>query len=389
MHVQRVEGERRGHVSNQHSLLGTGRSSESGEAMPPEEVIFGRSKGMQQIRNRIELLASARVPIVISGESGTGKDIFARLLHQKSQLSSGPFVKVNCPAIPGSLLESELFGYERGAFTGANMAKPGRVEMANGGTLFLDEVSEIDINLQPKLLQLLQDGRFTRIGGFEDRSVQVRFICASNRNLFDEVSLGRFREDLYFRINVLGMRLPALRERAEDIPILTDYFLQIFSANFRRSVRPLSSTVMRLLQAYHWPGNIRELENLMKRYVVLGSEDAVTEELRPPDDLPLDFDLPPDGESIELKELTRRAVAKLERSIILRVLQAHRWNRRHAAAALKISYRALLYKLKEAGLPPSRGIYAVGVKRNGQTANGDLSLEDSVPSAGHPDEPLR
>ena len=353
--------------------------------LPPPEVIFGRSKAMQAIRDRIHLLASAKAPIVVSGESGTGKDIFARLLHQKSYVSTGPFVKVNCPAIPGTLLESELFGYERGAFTGANTSKPGRVEMAHGGTLFLDEVSEIDITLQPKLLQLLQDGRFSRIGGFEERSVQVRLICASNRDLLDEVALGHFREDLYFRINVLGLRLPALRERAEDIPILIGYFLRRFSVSFRRSVPPLSSTLMRLLQAYHWPGNIRELENLMKRYVVLGSEEAITSELRAVDDLPFEFDLPQDGESIALKELTKRAVAKLERNIILRVLQAHHWNRRKAAAALKISYRSLLYKLKEVGVPPSRGIYAVAAA----SGNGHKATHEALSEAGEQVVPLK
>jgi two-component system response regulator AtoC len=319
---------------------------------------------MEELRQRIKLLAEANAPLLLFGESGTGKDLVARFVHQHSQVSTGPFVKVSCPAIPGTLLESELFGYEKGAFTGANTAKLGRVETADGGTLFLDEIAEMDLALQPKLLQLLQDGHFSRIGGFEDRAVQVRLVCASNRDLLEEVAAGRFREDLYFRINVLSFRMPPLRERAEDIPLLINYFLKTYNQSFNQTAPPISSTLMRILQAYHWPGNIRELENLIKRYIILGTEEAITSELRAAKDLPFNVDIPQTGEAIALKELTKGAVARLERSIILRVLQANHWNRRKAAAALKISYRSLLYKLKEVGVPPSRGIYAVGKNGN-------------------------
>ena len=354
-------------MSYRPSLAPSGNSTSLAD-MPSADVIFGRSRAMQEIRQRIELIAKADAPIVVYGESGTGKDVIARLLHQHSE-SAGRFVKVSCPAIPGGLLESELFGYEKGAFTGANTAKLGRVEMAHGGTLFLDEVSEIELSLQPKLLQFLQDGRFCRIGGFEDRSVRLRLICASNRDLLEEVALGRFREDLYFRVNVLSLRMPPLRERAEDVPILVDYFLKTFNRSFGRAAVPISPTLLRVLQAYHWPGNIRELENLMKRYVVLGSEEAITSELRAANDLPFDIEYPRIGDSVALKELTKRAVARLERTIILRVLQAHQWNRKKAAAALKISYRSLLYKLKEVGVPPSRGIYALPNHGNGSAAH--------------------
>ncbi len=330
------------------------------DIMPPADVIFGRSRAMRELRRQLPMVASAQAPLVITGESGTGKDVIARLVHQQSGCP-GAFVKVNCPAIPGTLLETELFGFEKGAFTGATATKLGRVELADGGSLFLDEVTEIEFGLQAKLLQLLQDGHFCRIGGHDERAVQVRVICASNRDLLDEVALGRFREDLYFRVNVLSLRVPSLRERNEDIPLLVEYFLRLYARKFNKSAPPLSPTLMRILQAYRWPGNIRELENLMKRYVVLGSEEAITSELRPADELrhSNDFELPLDGEPIALKELTRRAVSRLERTIILRVLQAHGWNRKRAAAALKISYRALLYKLKEVGVPPSRGCYAV------------------------------
>ena len=327
--------------------------------MPPIEVIFGRSKVMRELRQHVALVAAANAPLVIAGESGTGKDVIARLVHQQSG-ATGTFVKVNCPAIPGTLLETELFGYEKGAFTGASATKQGRVELAERGTLFLDEVTEVEIGLQAKLLQLLQDGRFCRIGGHEERSVHLRVICASNRDLLEEVALGRFREDLYFRVNVLSIRVPALRERSEDIPLLVEYFLRLYNRKFPKSALPLSPTLMRILQAYSWPGNLRDLENLMKRYVVLGTEEAITSELRSTEELETRFEIPLDGEPVALKELTRRAVARLERTIILRVLQAHQWNRKRAAAALQISYRALLYKLKEVGVPPSRGCYAFG-----------------------------
>ncbi len=349
--------------------------------MPPVEVIFGRSRAMRELRQHVALVAAANAPLVITGESGTGKDVIARLVHQQSGCS-GTFVKVNCPAIPGTLLETELFGYEKGAFTGASATKQGRVELAERGTLFLDEVTEVDISLQAKLLQLLQDGRFCRIGGHEERSVHLRVVCASNRDLLEEVALGRFREDLYFRVNVLSVRVPALRERSEDIPLLVEYFLRLYNRKFGKIAPPLSPTLMRILQAYAWPGNVRELENLMKRYVVLGSEEAITSELRSSDELESRFEMPLDGESVALKELTRRAVARLERTIILRVLQAHQWNRKRAAAALQISYRALLYKLKEVGVPPSRGCYAYGRNPLGTT-----ETVEAVPVVDEQDDP--
>src|SRR5205809_3327267 len=186
--------------------------------IPPEAVVFGRSEAMRSLRQRLNKVASANVPVLIQGESGTGKDIIARMIHSLSPWKNGPLVKVNCPAIPGTLLESELFGYEKGAFTGAFGAKPGRVEMAHRGTLFLDEISELDLSLQSKLLQLLQDGQFCRIGAQEDKKVEVRVVCATNRKLEQEIESGTFRADLFYRINVVNLHMPALRERASDIP---------------------------------------------------------------------------------------------------------------------------------------------------------------------------
>jgi two-component system response regulator AtoC len=320
---------------------------------PPEAVIFGRTEAMQAVLARLTKLAAANVPVLIQGESGTGKDIIARMIHAASPWKSGPWVKVNCPAIPGTLLESELFGYEKGAFTGAYGTKPGRVEMAHRGTLFLDEISELDLALQSKLLQLLQDGQFCRIGAQEDKKVEVRVVCATNRKLEQEVENGAFRADLFYRINVVNLHLPPLRERAVDIPDLVSYFLEYHNRKYNCRAKPLSTELMAGLREYRWPGNVRELENLIKRYVILGNEEVIASDLAPREAQIFNADLPLDG-PISLKKLTRQAVRELERKVILKVLQTHHWNRKQAARALSISYRALLYKIRDAGLPSNR-----------------------------------
>jgi two-component system response regulator AtoC len=322
---------------------------------PPENIIFGRSEVMQAVRSRLAKVAAANVPVLINGESGTGKDIIARMIHGLSPWKSGPYVKVNCPAIPGTLLESELFGYEKGAFTGAFGSKPGRVELAHRGTLFLDEISELELSLQSKLLQLLQDGQFCRIGAQEDKKVEVRVVCATNRNLEAEIESGTFRQDLFYRINVVNLHMPALRERRGDIEDLANYFLEYYNRKFNCRARPLSNEVLGVLQKYHWPGNIRELENMIKRYVILGHEEVITNDLvaREPDFFNPEISL--DG-PISLKKVTRQAVRELERKIILKVLQQHHWNRKQAARTLSISYRALLYKIRDAGLPSNRAL---------------------------------
>jgi two-component system, NtrC family, response regulator AtoC len=321
--------------------------------MPPEEIVFGRTEIMRAVRERLAKLAGANVPVLIQGESGTGKDIIARMIHATSPWRTGPWVKVNCPAIPGTLLESELFGYEKGAFTGAYGMKPGRVEMAHRGTLFLDEISELDLGLQSKLLQLLQDGQFCRIGAQEDKKVEVRVVCATNRKLEQEIENGTFRSDLFYRINVVNLHLPPLRERAADIPDLVAYFLEYHNRKYNCHAKALSVDMMNTLRKYHWPGNIRELENLVKRYVILGNEEVISADLAPRSPDFFNADLPLDG-PISLKKLTRQAVRELERKVILRVLQNHHWNRKQAARTLSISYRALLYKIRDAGLPSNR-----------------------------------
>jgi len=325
--------------------------------MPPDAIVFGRTEGMQSLRERLVKLAGANVPVLIQGESGTGKDIVARMIHALSPWRSGPWVKVNCPAIPGTLLESELFGYEKGAFTGAYGMKPGRVEMAHRGTLFLDEISELDMSLQSKLLQLLQDGQFCRIGAQEDKKVEVRVVCATNRKLEQEIENGTFRSDLFYRINVVNLHLPALRERASDIPDLVAYFLEFHNKKYNCRAKPLSNEMMAVLKKYHWPGNIRELENLVKRYVILGNEEVISADLSPREPDYFNAEIPLDGQ-ISLKKMTRQCVRELERKVILKVLQNHHWNRKQAARTLGISYRALLYKIRDAGLPSNRAARA-------------------------------
>jgi len=303
----------------------------------------------------MDKVAAANVPVLIQGESGTGKDIIARMIHGRSPWRTGPYVKVNCPAIPGTLLESELFGYEKGAFTGAYGTKPGRVEMAHRGTLFLDEISELDLALQSKLLQLLQDGQFCRIGAQEDKKVEVRVVCATNRILENEIENGTFRQDLFYRINVVNLSLPPLRERRGDIEELVNYFLEHYNRKYNCRAKALSVELMAVLQKYHWPGNIRELENLVKRYVILGSEEVISSDLVTREQEYFNPEINLDG-PISLKKLTRQATRELERKVILKVLQANHWNRKQAARALSISYRALLYKIRDAGLPSNRTV---------------------------------
>jgi two-component system, NtrC family, response regulator AtoC len=325
--------------------------------LPPESVIFGQTAAMREVHRKLERVAGANFSVLITGESGTGKDILARLLHIYSPWASGPFVKVNCPAIPGSLLESELFGYEKGAFTGALGNKPGRVEQAHRGTLFLDEISELDPALQAKLLQLLQDGQFSRIGSREDSKVEVRVVTATNRELQRHTEEGKFRSDLFYRIAGMIIHLPALRERAVDIPLICGYLLQYYNDKLNGHAPALRPAVLTKMQRYSWPGNVRQLENLIKRYVVMGTDDAILGELLEPEERDTFPEISFEG-PISLKKLTRQTVRKFEARVILGALHANNWNRKKAARAVGISYRALLYKLKEVGIPQRRGAVA-------------------------------
>jgi two-component system, NtrC family, response regulator AtoC len=322
--------------------------------LPPASVIFGSSDAMKKVERDLSLIASADVLVLVQGPSGAGKEIIAKLIHQASQFSRGSFIKVNCPAIPDALLESELFGYEKGAFTGAQHSKPGLIALANNGTLFFDEIGELSLALQSKLLQVLQDGKFSRIGGQSETCSTARVICATSRDLKRDVETGAFREDLFYRINVVNITLPPLRQRSADIPELVEYFRTHFNMDYHCKTPPISSSLMRVLLAYHWPGNVRQLENLMKRYVILGTEACISTDLSGP--VPSTFaplDIPEQG-PVPLKKIARQAMLQLEREIILKVLQANHWNRRRAAEIMNISYRALLYKIKDTGLSPNR-----------------------------------
>jgi two-component system, NtrC family, response regulator AtoC len=328
-------------------------SAESAAALnlPPLDIIFGKTAAMQSVRTKLERVAETDVPVLIQGESGTGKEICVRLLHAFSMRAQGVLVKVSCPAIPHSLLETELFGYEKGAFTGAMSTKLGRVEQSHMGTLFLDEVGSLDLGVQSKLLQVLQDGTFVRVGGHEPRTIATRLVSASNTDLRTQVEDGTFRLDFLFRINAVTINLPPLRQRIADLPILVDYFIEHYAKVFHNTPELLSKSAIRLMQNYHWPGNVRQLENLIRSYVLIGSEEALVAELMPEpprSGITTEIDL---SEPISLKNITKKATQDLERQIILKVLQENSWNRQKTAKWLQISYRSLLYKLSEAGMP--------------------------------------
>jgi two-component system response regulator AtoC len=314
--------------------------------LPPMDVIFGKSSMMAAAREKMERTADTTVPVLLQGESGTGKEIFAKLLHARSNRSKCAWVKVTCSAIPLSLIESELFGYEKGAFTGAYTTKRGRVELAHLGTLFLDEVSGLDMSIQAKLLQVLQDGTFTRVGAQESRTVNARLVCTANGDLRRQAEDGCFRLDFFFRINAVTIDLPPLRQRIADLPILIDYFLDRYSRAYRLEPKPLSCGITNMMQRYSWPGNIRQLENMIRSYVLIGDEESLVADLVPatPTGIVPEIDL---ANPISLKEITRAARRGLEREIMLKVLKANGWSRRKTAKWLNISYRSLLYKLQE------------------------------------------
>jgi two-component system response regulator AtoC len=330
-------------------------------------LLTGDNPKMREIRDIIEQVADTDITVLVRGESGTGKEVVARTLFQLSDRRDQPFVKVNCAALPSELLESELFGFEKGAFTGAHKRKLGKFEYANHGTIFLDEISEMHPSLQAKLLQVLQDGEFSRLGSESDVHVDTRIIAATNRNLEEAVAEGVFREDLYYRLNVVTVHLPPLRDRKDAIPLLVEQFLQKNNEQYHKDVTHLSPETIEIFAKYHWPGNVRELENLVRRMVVLGNEDAVVEEIKltgsryqereevsdSPDlgSLGADFS---SEQGIDLKAISRRAAQLAEKGVIEKVLQETRWNRKVAAERLQISYKALLYKMKENGLSQNR-----------------------------------
>jgi two-component system response regulator AtoC len=316
--------------------------------IPPEDVLFGKSAAMAEVRSQAQRISRANIPVLLTGEGGTGKEAIARWIHANSDYAGGEFVKVNCAAIPGTLLESELFGYEKGAFTGANFSKPGRVELAHRGTLFLDEIADLDLNLQSKLLHFLQDGTFSRIGDHAERKIDARLLCATNKDLQQETNAGRFRQDLFYRIHVFRLSLPLLRQRREDIPTLAEFFRVHFQKQFGMKAEPFPSEMLDYLENLPWPGNIRELSNAVARYVLVGPEAMISSDHSKKNKTK--FEVSPDGTQITLKRMAKEAIKEVERNVILETLRANQWNRRKTAQDLKISYRALIYKIHDAGL---------------------------------------
>ncbi len=344
-------------------------------------MLFGTSPKMEDVKNTIEQVADTNATVLIRGESGTGKEVVARMIYGHSSRRDKPFVKVNCAAIPHELLESELFGYEPGAFTGANRQKLGKFDQANAGTIFLDEISEMHPALQAKLLHVLQDGEFARLGGKRDIAVDVRVLAATNKALERAVEEGMFREDLFYRLNVVTVHIPPLRERREEIPVFLDFFLRKYSEYYGKNPPAFSDYAVSRMMEYAWPGNIRELENLVKRYVIVGNEPQIIRELsthkpivssisgaspiwgirdnaaqnpanggavpaHPPAASQPAVNAKGEIEMPSLLEIGKRAAMLAEREAIERVLAQTRWNRRQAAKILKISYKALLNKLK-------------------------------------------
>jgi two-component system response regulator AtoC len=316
------------------------------------------SPAMARVFEMAERVADADVPVLIRGESGVGKEVVARALHERSRRASGPFVKINCAALPSELLESELFGHERGAFTGAHAEKPGKFELADGGTIFLDELGEMAPALQAKLLQVLQDEEFYRVGGKRALRVDARVVVATNRDLEAEIARGQFREDLYYRLNVVSVRVPPLRERREDVIPLVELFARRYGQRYRGEAPQISPEVLQRFLEHDWPGNVRELENMVRRLVVLEDESLVLDELsvrgRPAVEHVPAADAAPGG----LKEISRRAAMIAEREAIEQTLKITGWNKRRAAQRLQISYKALLYKIKESGIIDPRLAHA-------------------------------
>ncbi len=317
-------------------------------------AIIGASPQMAEIFKIIEKVADTPSTVLITGESGTGKELIATALHEGSSRRDKPLIKINCAAIPKDLMESELFGYERGAFTGAVTSKPGRFELADGGTLFLDEIAEIPVEMQVKLLRALQESEFERVGGIKTVRVDVRLIAATNRDLKAEIEAGRFRKDLYYRLNVVPIVLPPLRERKSDIPMLAQHFIDKYNRKLNKKIEGISDDALALLQAYPWPGNIRELENLMERVLLFADGPQITTRDLPEPvksgSVPADDkkDVPPAEGS--LKDIVRQKSAELEKDLIQKALAETGGNVTRAAKLLQISRKSLQTKMKEFGL---------------------------------------
>ncbi len=347
------------------------KQGEESQRLPPYSPMVGQSESIRRIRAQIKRLSEKDITVLITGESGTGKELIARAIHYHSPRRHGPLVKINCAALPDELLESEIFGFQKGAFTGAHKTKPGRIELAQGGTLFVDEIGDLSLNLQVKFLQVLEDKAFARLGGTEDRSVDARVVVATNANLHKKVIDGTFRKDLYYRLNIVNIQAHPLRERKEDMSALTHYFMNKYCHEFRKEPLEIQDRVIKLFQAYHWPGNIRELENVVRRALVLRDWDAVIKELQLGDGLDNSAESMLFGESglgkswsdnkvkkffresdFSLKKITRIYVSEVEKEAIVMALKETRWNRRKAAELLQVSYKTILNRMEVLDIRP-------------------------------------
>jgi DNA-binding NtrC family response regulator len=340
--------------------LGTNQQNYPGEVeeLSDDTFFVAASPIMRKLRSQAALVANVDIPVLMLGESGTGKEVMARLIHKLSPRAHRTFLKVNCAAVPGDLLESELFGYEPGAFTGATHAKPGKFELCNKGTILLDEIGELPYGLQAKLLHVLQDQQFSRLGSRSMIKVDVRILAATNINIQEALASKSLREDLYYRLNAFTLQVPPLRERKEEIPILLKHFMARMAEQYARPPLPVSAELVQACVDYSWPGNLRELSNFVKRYLVLADEKAAIGELRPKGD-GAGAVVSADGQETNtaaggLKSLARSAKDEAEAQAIARALEETNWNRKRAAALLKISYKALLYKIRQYGLAESK-----------------------------------
>src|SRR3954447_16304878 len=340
--------------------LGINQQNYSGEIedLGDETFFVGASPNMRKLRSQAALVANVDIPVLMLGESGTGKEVMAKLIHKLSPRAHRTFLKVNCAAVPADLLESELFGYEAGAFTGANHAKPGKFEICNKGTILLDEIGEMPPSLQAKLLHVLQDQQFSRLGSRSVVKVDVRILAATNINIPEALAAKRLREDLYYRLNAFTLQIPPLRERREEIPLLLKHFMSRLAEHYARPPLPLSAALQQKCLDYPWPGNLRELSNFIKRYLILGDEATAIHELNPKNDGSGRFDTAPRNPAEPaggLKSLARNAKDEAEAEAISQALEETNWNRKQAAALLKISYKALLYKIRQYGIAQAKG----------------------------------
>lgn len=336
--------------------------------------LVGVSKEIQRINDLITHVSTTGLNVVISGETGVGKEVVAQCLYKNSNRANQPFVKVNCAALPEGLLESELYGYEQGAFTGADRKKKGKFELASGGVLFLDEIGDMPLQLQSKLLHVLQCGEFSPLGSEKEIRTDTWIICATNRDLDKEITEKRFREDLFYRLNIIKIYIPPLRERPEDIPHLIEYYMKIYTSQFnKKSIISPNNNIIAKLTEYHWPGNVRELQNVLKRMLVLGNWEEIIDELPKAlaaksqannegsgvDSstiiktlLDLNGENSPSKDSFSLKNVARDALGKIEKETISFVLEKTNWNRSKAAKILKVSYKTLLFKISDLNITP-------------------------------------